>query len=79
MNDQYEVLRPFITGRVQKLVRGRLLKGLKFFDTNALRHGLKRDEVKLALLLVKIANPREFLTVNETALIEQGLRSPRRS
>lgn len=78
VNGQYDALRPFITDRVEKLVRGRLLEGLKFFGTTALRSGFKRDEVKLALLLVKIANPKEFLTANETALIEQGLRSPRR-
>ncbi len=67
MIGQYEVPRPFVTDPVRKLVRGRLLEGaLKFVDTSTLRPGLKRDEVKLALLLVKIANPKEFLTVNES-------------
>lgn len=71
---QYAVLRPFITDRINDLVRGRLLQGVKFFGTTALRSGFDRSEVKLALLLVRIANPKEVLTKQESALIEMPLR-----
>lgn len=77
MSGQFEVLRPFITDRVSDLVRSRLLEGLKFFGTTALRPGFNRDEVKLALLLVRIANPDEVLTDAETKLLKAPLRSSR--
>ncbi|HWL51724.1 MAG TPA: hypothetical protein VNQ90_04775 [Chthoniobacteraceae bacterium] len=67
---QYEVLQPYITDRVRELVRGRLLEGVKFFDKRALRSEYTRSEVKLVLLLVKIANPTEALTSEEQRLLE---------
>lgn len=67
---QYEVLRPYITPRITDLVRGRLLEGVRFFDKRSLRSGYTRSEAKLALLLVKIANPAEALTSEEQRLLE---------
>ena len=56
------------------LVRGRLLEGAKFFDHGSLRPEFGRSEVKLSLLLIKIANPGECLTGPELALLEGGQR-----
>lgn len=77
MTAQYEILRPFITDRVRELVRGRLLQGLKFFDTHTLRPEYARDEVKLALLLVRMANPREVFSKTELDLLDLPLRRQR--
>lgn len=77
MNGQYEVLRPFITERINALVRGRLFEGLKFFGTSALRPGFDRGEVKLALLLVRIAHEKEVFTKEEAALLASPMRQPR--
>lgn len=73
-NGQYESLRPFITDRVQGLVRERLLEGIKFFDGHTLRPEYTRAEVKLTILLVRIANPKELLSRDEADLIESGMR-----
>lgn len=62
---QLEVLRPFVNDRVSSLVRGRLLDGLKFFRDGVLLPEYGRSEVKLALLLVQIANERENFTADE--------------
>jgi hypothetical protein len=66
---QFEVLRPFITERVQALVRERLLDGKLFFKNHSLLPGYSRPEVKMALLLVRIANPSEQLNKDEEALL----------
>lgn len=71
---QFEILRPFITDRVQELVRGRLLEGMKFFDGHTLRSEFTRAEAKLALLLVRMANPTELLNEDEAALLKAGMR-----
>jgi len=57
---QLELLRPHITERIAGLVCGRLLDGIKFFRNGVIASEFTRREVKLALLLVKIANPDEF-------------------
>lgn len=71
---QYSVLLPLVNERIQSLVRGRLLEGLKFFDKNTLRHEYSRSEAKLALLIVKIANPDEQFTAAERQLMEVSQR-----
>lgn len=70
----WQILQKFVTEEVWSLVRGRVLEGQKFFGTTALRPGLKRDDVKLALLLVRIANPTECFTDAEKALLTNPLR-----
>jgi len=70
MEAQYEVLRPFVTERILSLTRGRLFEGLKFFERGTLRHEFGRGEVKLALLLVRIANSDEYLTALELEILE---------
>jgi len=74
MHQQYQVLQPFVTAGVTALVRSRLLEGGRFFDGHRLKPGLKRADVKLALLLVKIANPHEILTAEERTLLTGGQR-----
>lgn len=74
MTDQLEILRPLVTDRVRVLVRKRLLHGLKFFDAHTLRPQFKKADVKLVLLLVRIANPKELLSKDEADLIESGMR-----
>ncbi|MDD5348789.1 MAG: hypothetical protein PHQ12_01140 [Chthoniobacteraceae bacterium] len=74
MTSQYEVLQPFVTERIRELVRGRLLEGLKFFDGHNIRPGFDRAEVKLALLLTKIGNPMECLSIDETSLLDSPMR-----
>ena len=67
---QFEVLRPFINDRIIALVRARLLDGERFFDSShALRPEYNRSEVKLALLLIRIANPDEPLSEDEKSLL----------
>lgn len=73
MIGQLEVLGPLVTDRVRELVRDRLLHGLKFFDGHTLRPQFKKADVKLALLLVRIANPKELLSKDEADLIESGM------
>ena len=70
MEAKYEVLRPFVTERILSLTRGRLFEGLKFFERGTLRHEFGRGEVKLALLLVRIANSDEYLTGPELEVLE---------
>ncbi|HWL51325.1 MAG TPA: hypothetical protein VNQ90_02760 [Chthoniobacteraceae bacterium] len=65
------MLKPYITPRVQELVRGRLLEGLRFFDKRVLRPEYSRAEVKLALLLIRIANPQETLVTEEFRILER--------
>lgn len=74
MSEQLEILRPFVTDRVRVLVRKRLLHGLKFFDAHTLRPQFKKADIKLALLIVRIANPKELLSKDELELIESGMR-----
>lgn len=71
---QYEVLKPYVNDRILSLVRGRLFDGVKFFDERTLRPEYSRAEVKLALLLVRIANPSEPLNSSELAILEGGQR-----
>ena len=71
---QYEVLKPYLTDRIISLVRSRLLEGLKFFRDDMLCPDYSRTEVKLVLLLVQIANPKEYLNANELAILERGKR-----
>jgi len=66
---ELEILRPFITDRIQSLVRSRLLDGERFFENHVLRPCFIRPEVKLALLLVRIANPDEPLIVEEEKVL----------
>lgn len=68
------ILTPFYTDRIRGLVHDRLFCGLKFFEAGALRTGYQRGEVKLVLLLVRLANPRECLNESETALIDAPMR-----
>ena len=67
---QYEVLKPFLNDRISSLVRGRLLEGLKFFEGHTLRPEYSRSEVKIALLMVRIANSDEFFTIDELTIME---------
>jgi len=73
---QLELLRPHITERIAGLVCGRLLDGIKFFRNGVIASEFTRREVKLALLLVKIANPDECLTIDEHHIIEGRQKLP---
>lgn len=57
-----------------ELVRGRLLLGLKFFDGTKRIETWTREQVKLALLIVRIANPKEDMTAKEVEIMEGGQR-----
>ncbi len=72
-NSQLDLLLPLASQKVRELMRDRLLHGLKFFDSHTLRSEFSRDEVKLALLLVKIANPAELLSGEEKDLLESRM------
>lgn len=61
---QAEILRPLLTPRISKLVTDRLFNGLKFFN-NCHSPNYDRGTIKLALLLVKIANPQEYFSADE--------------
>lgn len=75
MSDRYEVLRPFITEKINALVRGRLFEGLLFFEANRFRSELcSRGEAKLALLLVRLAHEKEPFTDNEAELMVAKMR-----
>ena len=74
MTSQYEVLQPFITERIRELVRGRLLEGVKFFDSGKIADGFTRSDVKLVLLLVLLANPKEYLSLEEIGILESRQR-----
>jgi len=69
MPPHYEALRPFLTDRISQLARDRLFNGFKFFDAHTLKPGLNRGEVKAAILLVKAVNPDEFISAEESLLI----------
>lgn len=69
MSDQLELLRSFATDRILSLTRCRLLEGLKFFRRGSLLPEYNRADVKAALLLVRIANPSEYLTGPEEELL----------
>lgn len=73
---QWEILRPLADESVMELVRKRLLQGFKFFDDNRLI-GADREKAKLALLIVRIANPSEVFTKNELDLMNCPARQPR--
>ena len=74
MSAPLEILRPFVTARHTDLVRQRLLEGLKFFEAGVLRPEFSRAEVKLTLLLVRLANPTETLNADEAALLSAPMR-----
>ena len=67
---QYEVLKPYVNDRIASLVRGRLLEGVKFFEGHTLRPEFSRSEVKLALLMIRIANDKEFFSIDELTILE---------
>ena len=67
---EYDVLCPFVTDRVLELVRCRLLEGSRFFEHHALKPEFSKSETKLALLLVRVANPKEYLNSDEINLLE---------
>jgi len=67
---QYAILSRLATDETWRLVEGRLLKGERFFHKRGLKPGYSRDQVKLALLLVRVGNPVETLTSEELRLLE---------
>jgi hypothetical protein len=67
---RYEALYPFITDSVRELARNRLFNALKFHEGKTLKKEFNKADVKAALLLIKIINPREFLTGAEREMIE---------
>lgn len=69
-----DLLQPLVNDRIQELFKARLLEGFKFFEGHSLAPGCTRSEAKLVILLVKIANPEEYLTVDEKLLINGGMR-----
>jgi hypothetical protein len=70
VSDQLEILIRFSNDRVMELVRGRLLEGRKFFQNKAMLPEYSRSEVKLALLLVRLANPKETFTADEESVMD---------
>lgn len=74
MNEaQLKLLEPFATPEVMEVLKGRLLNGLKLFSPEGyLTHD--RATTKMVLLLVKIANPSEFINENERQVLEGGQR-----
>ena len=79
MSDQYQVLAPFINERILSLVKYRLFNGGRFFDKNTLREKYNRSDIKLVLLLVAIANPKEPLSVAEKTLLSGAMRQQEES
>ncbi len=72
---QWEILRPLADDETMAMVRERLLGGLKFFEGNKLIEKYTRASAKLALLMVRIANPTEEFTENEKALMNSPARN----
>lgn len=71
---QLEILRPFITPKVKKIVKERLLHGLKFFEAGTIKKEFTRADIKLSLLLIRIANPKELLNLDEIQILEGAQR-----
>lgn len=72
--ERMEILRPYVTKRIQNLVGARLLDGQKFFRAGSRIREYSRREIKLVLLMVTIANPREALTADEREVLEGSMR-----
>jgi len=72
---QWEILRSLASDAVMCMAHNRLLHGLKFFDGTKLMDAYTRADVKLALLIVRIANPTEEFTDKETALMNAPARA----
>lgn len=70
LNHQLEILTSFITPDIKKIVKNRLFNGLKFFDGHTFKSPHSKGDAKLALLLVRIANPEESLSADELQLIK---------
>lgn len=68
---QFEILRPFITDRIQTLLYGRLFGGMRLYDADnhRLEDGISEADAKLVILLVQIANPMETLNAGEKKLL----------
>jgi hypothetical protein len=73
INVQLELLKPYITAEVQELVRYRLLEGGRFSVQRRLLPEYKASDVKLVLLLVRLANPAEQLDDEEELLVSRGI------
>lgn len=72
---QWEILRPFVDDATMALVRARLLGGLKFFADKTLLPMYTREQVKLVLLVVRIANPAEYFNESEVGVMESVART----
>ena len=68
---QFEVLNRIATDYVWKLVRGRMLEGMRFFKNHTLLPEFEEGDVKLALLLVVIGHPDEVLSKDEARLLNR--------
>jgi len=70
-NSQFEILKQFATKHVLKLAKSRLLEGTRFFQNHKLLPAYKRADVKLALLLVLVAQPDAAICADEVKLLDR--------
>ncbi len=68
-SDRLALLKPFLTHEILDMALARVLTGESFFFKDALREGLDKRAVKLALIVALDINPHEHFDANEQGML----------